>query len=318
MRLLFALLVALAICARGAERPAAAAPDPLRVLTVGNSFAYDATHFLPAIAEAAGRPIVLFHANSSGASFEKQLELVARSDAAPDDPKSRPYTGRAHPRTGERRDFTLREALAAEAWDVVTIQQASPLSFKPETYEPHATRLIALIREHAPGAEIVVHQTWAYRDDFRGFADGTLDATLMHERLAAAYDALAARHRLRLIPVGAAFHAARQTPRWDFTAYPDPDFDYQNPPPGAVPAQPNSLHQGWRWTRDAEGKAHLWHDYLHANDAGRYLAACVWFETLFGLDAETLSYAPPGLSPEDAADLRRHAHAAVAQRRASP
>lgn len=308
MRLLLVLLVT-AFLARAADAPAS-----LRILTVGNSFAYDATHHLPAIAESAGRRVVLFHANSSGASFEKQLELVARSDAAPDDPGSRPYTGRSHPRSGERRDFNLREALAADAWDIVTIQQASPLSFKPETYEPHATRLIAIIREHAPGAEIVIHQTWAYRDDFRGFADGKFNAVLMHERLATAYAELAARHGLRLIPVGDAFHAARQTPRWNFTAYPDPNFDYTNPPPGAVPAQPNSLHQGWRWTRNAQGETRLWHDYLHANDAGRYLAACVWFETLFGVSAETITYSPPDLSVADAADLRSHAHTAASSR----
>ncbi len=305
MRLLSILFFLVALVARAADAPAT-----LRILTVGNSFAYDATHFLPAIAESAGRRVVLFHANSTGASFERQLELVALSDAAPEDPKSRPYTRRAHPRTGERRDFNLREALAADTWDIVTIQQASPLSFKPETYEPHATRLIALIREHAPTAEIVIHQTWAYRDDFRGFADGKLTAALMHERLAAAYAELSARHGLRLLPVGDAFRAARQTPRWAFTAYPDPAFDYKNPPPGQVPAQPNSLHMGWRW-QNVRGEQRFWHDYLHANDAGRYLAACVWFATLFDQGADTITYVPPTLSADDAADLRRHAHAAT-------
>jgi hypothetical protein len=286
------------------------------LLTIGNSFAYDATHYLPAMAEAAGRRLVIFHANIGGASLERQVQALTLSDHQPHAPEARPYTRRPHPRTGVLHDFTLREALQADAWDFVTIQQASPLSPRAESYEPHATTLIAYIRAHAPSAEVIVHQTWAYRQDYRGYAKENSSMDKMHAALVAAYDQLAARHGLRLMPVGDAFHAARQTPRWTFTAYPDPRFDYANPPEGRVPAQPGSINAGWRWTTDPKtGKPHFWHDYLHANDEGRYLAAAVWFEVLFGKSAETITYVPAVVNADDAKALRAIAHAAVEARR---
>jgi lysophospholipase L1-like esterase len=298
-------------------RLAAEAP-PVRLLTIGNSFAHDATHYLPSMAESAGRRLVIFHANIGGASLERQMKQVTLAETAPDSSEARAYTNRADPRTGDRRDFNLAEALEATAWDFVTIQQASPLSHRAETYEPHATSLIAFIRKHAPSAEILVHQTWAYRQDYPGYAKENFSMEKMHAALVEAYDQLAKRHALRLMPVGEAFNAARQTPRWTFTAYPDPHFDYKNPPAGAVPAQPGSINAGWRWTRNPKtGKDHLWHDYLHANDDGRYLAAAVWFEVLFAQSAETITYVPPTVTAEDARALRAIAHAAIEARSAA-
>lgn len=295
---------------------ASAEPEPLKLLTVGNSFAYDATHYLPAMAESAGRRVEIFHANIGGASFERQVKQIELESTTPDAAGARPYTNRVDPRSGERRDLNLREALAAESWDVVTIQQASPLSHRAETYEPHATTLIHYIRTHAPGAEIVVHQTWAYRQDYAGYAKEGTTMEQMHEGLVSAYQRLAAAHGLRIIPGGEAFHTARQTPRWTFSEYPDPDYDYANPAPGALPRQVGGLNAGWRWTRDAKtGKEKLWHDYLHANDEGRYLLAAVWFEVLSGRSAEEISFVPPTVSAADARVLREIAHATVQARR---
>lgn len=294
----------------------AVAAEPLKLLTVGNSFAYDATHYLPAMAESAGRRVVIFSANIGGASLERQVRQIELETTTPEAPGARPYAGRVHPRTGERRDFNLSEALAAEAWDFVTIQQASPLSHRAETYEPFATTLIAYVRRHAPGAEILVHQTWAYRQDYAGYARDGFTMEDMHARLSAAYEKTAAKHGLRIIPAGDAFDAARRTPRWSFTLYPDPGYNYANPVPGSLPRQPGSLNAGWRWTRDAKtGEERLWHDYLHANDEGRYLLAAVWFETLFGASAEEADFVPPGVAPEDARALRSIAHAVVQARR---
>lgn len=288
----------------------APAEAPLRVLAIGNSFAHDATRHLPGIARAAGRRVRLLVAGVSGASFETHLELAARSAA---DPAFRPYAAQPDPLTGSPRDYTLAEALAALPWDIVTIQQASTLSHEAASYEPHATRLIELIRRHAPAAEIVVHQTWAYRDDAPLFADGALTPALMHARLAANYASLAARHGLRLLPVGDAFRAALATPRWAFRPGLDPGFDYANPPFRAMPRPCGGLHMGWSWIVNAEGREVFWHDYLHANDAGRYLAACVWHLALFDQAAVPAAFVPPGLAPADAADLHRHAVETVAR-----
>lgn len=294
--------------------PALAAPDTVRLLTIGNSFAYNATDQLPAFARAAGKTVHVFHANLGGASLERHATHLRAALADPADPQARPYTQRPDPRTGQKRDFSLPEALAADAWTHVTIQQASPLSTKPETYEPFAAELVAAIRKHAPQAEILVLQTWAYRDDHPWFKNNpAYTPALMHEQLRAAYDGLAAAHGLRLLPVGDAFHAARQTPAWQLR--PDPAIDYAAPPAGRSPVETGSLHLGWRWERDGSGKPVFKLDGFHANLAGCYLGGAVLFESLFETDVRALDVVPAGLTTEQAADLRRLAHEAVAARR---
>ncbi len=279
----------------------------IRLLTVGNSFAYNSTSELPALAVAGGHEIHIFHANISGGSLEMQVAHIKAHEADPDDPAGRPYKNRYDPRTGARRDFSLAEALQADAWDVVTIQQVSGLSFKPESYEPYAATVIDLVKKHAPQAEIVIHQTWAYREDHPYMTGNpAFTPAVMQAGLEDAYRQLAARYGLRIFPVGQAFWAARQTPRWTYT-FPDPDYDYDRPVKGTVPRQPGSLFNGWHW----EGER-LVLDAFHANQAGRYLGGCVFYEMLFGDDVTRLDYHPAGLSAGDAAQLRRIARETVA------
>lgn len=304
---LLALLVAVVV-------PAFSAPDTIKLLTIGNSFAYNATDQLPAFARASGKTVHIFHANLGGASLERHATLLRAALANPDDPQGRAYTQRPDPKTGEKRDFSLPEALAADSWDVVTIQQSSTLSTKPESYEPFATELIAAIKRYAPQAEIVVLQTWAYRDDHPWFKNNpSYTPALMHDQLRAAYDQLAAAHGLRLLPVGDAFHAARQNPAWQLKA--DANFDYANPPSGRTPVETGSLHLGWRWERDGAGKPVFKLDGFHANLAGCYLGGAVLFESLFQSDVRPVEVIPAGLNAEQAADLRRIAHETVAARR---
>ena len=59
---------------------------------------------------------------------------------------------------------SLQETLRACAWDVVTLQQASHLSFQYDTYMPYLSELAAFVRQHAPAARLIVHQTWAYEE----------------------------------------------------------------------------------------------------------------------------------------------------------
>ncbi len=298
--------------------PAFAAPsvetprESLKLLTIGNSFAYDATAFLPKLAHDGGKSLQLFSANIGGASLARQVEAINAFVTSPETKQGRPYTNRVDPRTGEKRDFGLLEALEADAWDIVTIQQVSHLSFKSETYEPHARTLIEFIRKHAPTAEIVIHMTWAYREDHPIYQRGDgFTPQDMHAGLREAYLKLAADYGLRIIPAGEAFYNARQTPRWTFT--PDATFDLKNPPAGEAPDQTGSLNPGWRWVKDAKtGEQKFAYDGFHANQDGRYLAACVWYETLFNDNVQELRYHPDTVSAENAADLRRIAHETVA------
>lgn len=305
---LLLLTVALLLPAHAAER------DTLKLLAIGNSFSNDATRLLPRIAEAGGKKLVIGRASIGGCSLERHARHLREAEAG--DEKARAYKNFVHPITGEKIDVTLVEALQADTWDVVTLQQWSQLSFKPDTFQPHADELIAAIRRYAPTAEIVVHQTWSYRNDHPWFQRGDgLTQLSMYEGLRDTYRAFADGKNFRLLPVGDAIQLARQTPRWTYS--PDPAFEFTNPPAGQLPDQRRSLMIGWHWAKNNEtGQPGLNLDAIHCNIAGQYLGAHVWYATLFGADTLPESYTPETLSPEDAADLRAHALAAVHAERA--
>ncbi len=307
---LFLLLVTLTtgtLLCWGAQQEATAPRDAVKILTIGNSFTVNACQFLPPFVEAAGKELLLFPANLGGASFERHVGFLDAHEADPDSDAARPYKDLVDPRTGGVRDFSLREALEAADWDYVTIQQVSSQSFRPETFQPAHT-LIGYIRKHAPEAEILIHQTWTYHHDFEGYGKGGFTLEKMQAGLTAAYQQLADEYDLRIIPVGNAFHAARQT---SFGTYrKDPEFDFGNPPDGELPDQTGSLNVGYYW-RSSSGGRSLNLDYRHANEVGRYLGAAVWYEILFGEPAPSDAPVPTQLNPESAAALRQIAHEAV-------
>ncbi len=300
--LILAVAILLPFTLSAAER------QSLKLLAIGNSFSEDATAFLPAIADAANKDLTLARASIGGCSLERHARHLAEAQAG--DENGRAYHNFVDPKTGEKRSVTLIEALEADAWDIVTLQQVSHLSFRPETFHPYVDQLIAAIRQHAPTAEIVIHEIWAYREDHALFQknDG-FTPQKMYSGVRDTYRALASDTGLRLIPVGDAFHLARQTPRWTYT--PDPNFDFNHPPANQVPNQRTSLNVGWRWTKNKEGQTEFRTDSIHANTAGRYLGACVWYLTLFESHTLPTDYTPEGLADDDAADLRPHALAAV-------
>lgn len=290
------------------------AAEPVRLLTIGNSFAHDATLMLPDIAKAGGKELVLVKANISGASLRSHVSNMRAAERG--EPAGYAYNPKIKdPETGAERKSSLQELLQSQPWDIVTIQQVSTLSYKPETYQPSADNLVEAIRRLAPKAEVVVHETWAYREDAPLFKEATLfSRQRMHERLAAAYRGLADSRGLRILPVGDAFELARGSARWTYQT--DPDYDFKNPKPGTLPDQKSSLNVGWRSGKGKDGKPALWLDFKHANTAGKYLGACVWYLVLFNEDVIPTGHLPGNLSSEDAADLRTHALEAVRAERA--
>ncbi len=290
----------------------AAERDSLKLLAIGNSFSNDATRLLPQVAKAGGKDLLLGRASIGGCSLERHARHLAEARAG--DEKGRAYNGFDDPKTDNKRSVTLIEALQSAEWDIVTLQQVSHQSFKRESFQPYLDQLIAAVREYAPTAEIVIHQTWAYREDHPFFKrnDG-FTPLKMYEGLTANYRHFATEKGFRILPVGDALHLARQTPRWTYT--PDPDFDFENPPAGQLPDQRTSLQVGWKLGKNKAGEPKLGLDAIHCNTAGQYLGANVWYAALFETDTLPDGYTPPGMKPEDAADLRTHALAAVVAQR---
>jgi hypothetical protein len=264
----------------------------LRLFVVGNSFSNNATRFLPELAKAGGHELIMGRAQTGGCSFERHWNAVEANLANADDPKGRIYGGKS-----------LHDHISQGTWDVITVQQYSLHSPDVATYRPYAAKLHAHLGKIQPGAEIVVHQTWAYRADaarFGQIAPGQHAGSQreMWEKSRAAYWQIAREIGARVIPTGDAFWRVDSNPRWGYR--PDATFDLKTAQHPALPAQRNSLHVGYRW--NAEKKLGM--DANHANVAGEYLGALVWYAFLFDESPEKLAFVPRGIAPDFAAHLR--------------
>jgi len=251
-----------------------AAGKHVRLLAIGNSFSVNATRFLPELVKASGNALTFGHACIGGCSYAGHWKTVEAFEADPGDTAGRPYS------YGERKGLSLKEMLTAEQWDCVTIQQVSWESYRLESHRPHAKLLYDYVRKHAPEAEVLIHQTWAYQEDDPLFKDG-FTTEKMHDGLRNAYHTIARELGCRVIPVGDAFRLARRSPDWRYVC-PDPNFDYANAKHPNLPDQTRLLTTGLFWSRQDDGTFKLGMDGHHANANGEYLGGCVWFEFLYG------------------------------------
>lgn len=278
----------------------------IKLLCVGNSFSMNSTAFLPGLAKEGGKSVVILNCYNGGCGLSGHVAGIKAYEKDPESAAAKMYThdGSFGESPALGKNFSLHEAIASDKWDFITIQQASIVSDDSKSYEPDAHDLVKYLRENSPGSEILVHETWAYREDDERFKNpDVFSQKTMYDRLKAAYAKVAATYHLRTIPVGDAFQTARGTPMWHWV--PDTKFDYKNPPDNALPDQTGSLNVGWfRFY----GQKDLRDDPHHANIAGQYLGSAVFYEVLFGDSVENVNYCPKGLTPEQAADLRRIAH----------
>jgi hypothetical protein len=275
----------------------------LRLFSIGNSFSANALRYLPLIVRSSGSArLTIGHAMIGGCSLEKHLKLAELHETDPASPEGSPYRFRG-------KAASLKEMLSAEKWDCVTIQQHSWLSITPETFRPFARELCGYAGRYAPGAEIILHQTWAYRsDDTEHYKDGFTQKK-MWRAVGESYKGIAEELGIkRIIPTGDAFQKVCETPEWRFET--DKNFDFKHPVWPHVPDQTHSLHIGHRWTDSPNGPV-FGFDGRHANMAGEFLGGCVWFCSLFGMDVRKVRFKPARLPARDAAFLKRAAYETV-------
>ncbi|MDA3923093.1 MAG: DUF4886 domain-containing protein [Kiritimatiellae bacterium] len=230
----------------------------VKVLTIGNSFADNACTFLSQIAASVpGCKVEFTKADIGGCSFDRHAKLIKDCEA---DPTLKPYY----------KKYTLKERLQSDKWAVVTIQQVSHKSFRPESYHPYSDEVVACIKKNAPGADIVIHQTWAYAPDCKRLTGFKMTRAQMNDGLVKCYADLSSHFGgLRMFKSGEAFTASLKS----------------NP------------------------EINLWNakDRFHASREGCYLIGCVWVAELFDISPEKISFVPEGMKPEVAAALRKAA-----------
>jgi len=258
-----------------------------KVLVIGNSFSICLLQNLPQVAAAAGVDLDFASLYIGGCSLKRHWENVERDG----DKDFKPYTfGRNRFGKVSQGRANICDVLRMAKWDVVTIQQVSHESWKPETFEPYGGGLVAKIRELAPQAKIYVHETWSYTPWDKRFAKWGIGQTDMYDKLHATYRGFAGRYGLGVIPFGTAVQEWRRRLPVKYT---------ENSLGGDV--------VGGRWQdpkdmfRRDEQRAWIPNcDVCHLNRKGEYFQAVVWFATLFqGVDITDLSYRPDGVSETD-------------------
>lgn len=136
----------------------------MRVLSIGNSFSQDATRYLWEIARCGGADITTVNIVYPGCSLEQHYRYMLSGEKK----YSLEFNGRF---TGFY--VSLTDALLSGHWDVITVQQASHVSFSEKSYYPYINALTEYIRKCAPGVKLLVHETWEYANGSTQLANVT-------------------------------------------------------------------------------------------------------------------------------------------------
>lgn len=272
----------------------------MNILTIGNSFTDSLALYFPAAVQSARCDLHFERANFGGCELARHWSYI---EAEERDVRCRIYQG------GRK----LRSILELRAWDVVTIQQASHDSWRPETFQPWAGNIIAYVKKHAPQAEVVIQQTWAYRADHPQLLPGSewgISQDEMYERLTANYTKLARDYKLRIIPSGYAVQLTRRNSERKFANYDPALIDTLAWPD--LPLQAGDVVGQCSWRKNPDtGELYLNRDLIHLNPRGQYLQACVWFAMLYGKKVSEIRLVPDELANSDVKFLQETAQQAV-------
>ena len=265
----------------------------LKVLMIGNSFSNSVIHgYLPKIVKMSGKhQLKLANAYIGGCTLERHC---ANIDKEKTDPNFKPYTFHQVDSRDLKPKSTrsnLSDTIKADKWDIITIQQGSVHSPYKEKTQGLAKKLIAHVRALAPQAEIVVHETWAYRADHPWFKGEKAKMTQkqMYEKVMANYNELAESNKFRMIPVGEAVHLFRVKLPVKPVAYTAEDLK-KLVKPKTMDLTGGDVVGSMSWGADRKNKKNivLRIDRIHLNDKGKYLQGCVWYMVLFGAKPEEI------------------------------
>lgn len=295
------VLLTISLMLAAAANVIAAETNELKVLMIGNSFSVCALREMPNVAKSMGLKLDLCSLYIGGCSLERHWQNVCK-------PETKPYSvswnyggignsSNAPMASMENRGKgNIPDMLKADKWDVVTIQQASHFSWKPESFHPFGDDLVKTIRELAPQAKIVVQETWSYTPWDGRFKKWGIDQNEMYEKLHQTYADFAKPYGFDIIPVGTAVQIWRKKLPVVYT---------ENSFGGDV--------CGSAKFEEKDGKFVPRGDVFHFNSRGHYLQGLVWTAKLFGVDVSACQYTPGFLEPAQAELMKKVAMEAVNQ-----
>ena len=265
-------------------------PSALKVLMIGNSYSISCLAHLPQVAVDRGEDLDLASLYIGGCNLKRHWENAQKDGKEGFAPYrfDRVVCGK---RTVDGAKRNVCEVLRMAKWDIVTVQQSSHDSWKPETYQPYGDKLIAKIRELAPQAKILVQETWSYTPWDKRMKNWGLDQNSMYRKAHKAYSDFAGKYGLSLIPMGTAVQEWRRRLPVKYT---------ENSFGGDVVGGGKQEERD-HFKRNADGKWVPNCDVFHLGRKGEYLQALVWAKALFpDIDLMELEYCPSYVSESDA------------------
>ena len=244
--------------------------NSIKILAIGNSFSVDAMEYLYGILKDVGYDkITLGNLYIGGCTLETHSGHFQSNNTA--------YTYYVNTSGAWSSTSSYRplDALDSQKWDIITMQQGSPKSGLPDSFDPYLGNLINIVKSHCPSAELVWHMTWAYQANstHSGFANYSNNQMTMYNAIVSTVQSkiLTNSNFSKVIPNGTAV----QNMRTSFV--------------------------GDNLTRDG---------YHMSYDKGRYLTALTFAKALTGCDLTDVTYTPSSytytekeiLAMKDAAD----------------
>lgn len=216
----------------------------MKILSIGNSYSSDAHRYIHRLAAQNGLNAETLNLYIGGCSLERHYGHFLGDLAA--------YDAIVNGKSSDRK-ISIREALTSEPYDVVTLQQASYHSFRPDTYFPYIIKLMEAVREACPGAKIYLHETWGYKENSERLHNlGFLSHAEMYASVETGY-------RKAYALIGA---------------------------DGWIPSG-----KAVSLLCEKEPNIELFRDDIHMSlAAGRFLLALTWLETLFGISSEKMKF----------------------------
>jgi uncharacterized repeat protein (TIGR02543 family) len=236
-----------------------------KILSIGNSFSEDAHRFLWSIAQSYGiapENIIIANLYIGGSSLANHVANIGTDAPAY---QYQVFTSSSVVTTN---GVSISQALAYQAWDVITMQQVSQDSGMPLSYGTHIETLIEYVMARAtnPNVQLYWHMTWAYQQTstHSGFANYGNDQATMFNAILNTTDAKVkpVTQFIGIIPAGTAIQNAR-------TSY-----------------------KGDLFTRDG---------YHLSDPFGRYIAGLMFFKQITGFEVSpaTIAFRPAGLTANE-------------------
>lgn len=127
----------------------------MKVLSIGNSFSQDAQRYLHLISKKEEEEFITVNLMIPGCPLWKHYRNMLSEEKA--------YGLESN---GNDTSFkvSLKEALLADNWDVITLQQNSLSTCEWNNFAPYVKPLAEYIRKMCPAAKLYVHQTWGYEN----------------------------------------------------------------------------------------------------------------------------------------------------------